>query len=70
MEFSLTLVIVLVLVFLGISAYFFLMIFYPEWVGITGPVARKNLDEHRENAVPDAPESKAESQDDTLKPSQ
>ncbi len=48
METSLAIVVVLVLVFLGIGSYFFLMIFYPEWVGITGPVAKKNLDEHRE----------------------
>lgn len=48
METSLAIVVVLVLVFLGIGAYFFLMIFYPEWVGITGPVAKKNLDEHRD----------------------
>ncbi len=48
METSLAIVVVLVLVFLGIGSYFFLMIFFPEWVGITGPVAKKNLDEHRE----------------------
>lgn len=36
---------------LGIGAYAFLAIFYPEWVGITGQVAQKNLDEHKEGSA-------------------
>ena len=65
METSLAIVVVLVLVFLGIGSYFFLMIFYPEWVGITGPVAKKNLDEHREDADP----NDSTTIDDSQKPS-
>lgn len=65
METSLAIVVVLVLVFLGIGAYFFLMIFYPEWVGITGPVAKKTLDEHRD----DGQVNDSTTIDDSQKPS-
>jgi len=45
--------ILLVLAFvvaLGFFFYIFLMIFYPEWVGITGKNAQKNLEDHKEGA--------------------
>lgn len=45
-----TIVIVLILVALGFGSYIFLMIFYPEWVGITGKAAHKTLSEHREGS--------------------
>lgn len=32
---------------LGLVGYLFLMIFYPEWVGITGKVARRNMKSHQ-----------------------
>ena len=35
------------------SAYFFLLIFYPEWIGITGKSAHKTLDEHKEGSHAD-----------------
>lgn len=43
-------VVVLILVALGFGAYLFLMIFYPEWVGITGRAARKTMSEHEEGS--------------------
>lgn len=45
--------IVLVLLFLGFGSYVFLMIFFPEWVGITGKEAMRTLREHQEGAVVD-----------------
>lgn len=39
------LVIIGVLVVLGLVSYFFLMIYFPEWVGITGPQTKKELEE-------------------------
>ncbi|NJL24132.1 MAG: hypothetical protein HC902_02425 [Calothrix sp. SM1_5_4] len=45
--------IILTLVFIGFFAYIFLMIFYPEWVGITGKAAHKTLDEHKEGSSVD-----------------
>ncbi len=39
---------------LGIAAYFFLMFFYPEWVGITGKTA---LDAQKAHRGGDAEES-------------
>jgi hypothetical protein len=30
-----------------IVVYFLLMFFYPEWVGITGKVAKKNEEAHK-----------------------
>lgn len=42
------------LIVICLAGYFFLMIFFSEWVGITGKVARKNLAEHQEGeAKPD-----------------
>lgn len=41
------------LVVLGLASYVFLMIFYPEWVGITGKSAHKTKDEHREGSQVD-----------------
>jgi hypothetical protein len=37
-------VIIFILIGLGILAYFFLMMFYPEWVGITGSETKKELE--------------------------
>ncbi len=45
-----TVVVVASLVVLGFVAYLFLMIFHPEWVGITGKRARQNLREHEEGS--------------------
>ena len=39
------LIIIFILFGLGIVAYFFLMMFYPEWVGITGSDTKKELEE-------------------------
>jgi hypothetical protein len=36
------------LVVASIFFYVFLMIFYPEWVGITGKNAKKFIDSHKE----------------------
>jgi hypothetical protein len=52
MEF-LAVVIVIFLVMAGFGGYLFLMIYYPEWVGITGDSARKTMDEHREGTSVD-----------------
>lgn len=41
------------LVAIGFASYLFLMIFYPEWVGITGKSALKTKDEHREGSAVD-----------------
>ena len=46
-------IIISILVFLGCSAYVFLMVYYPEWVGITGKSARQTIDEHREGSTVD-----------------
>lgn len=43
-------IIVIALVIICVAAYFFLMVFFPEWVGITGPAARKALREHEEGS--------------------
>jgi hypothetical protein len=39
------LIIIFILFGLGLVAYFFLMMFYPEWVGITGSDTKKELEE-------------------------
>lgn len=36
------------LVFIGIAAYIFLMFFYPEIVGISGPESKKAIAEENE----------------------
>ncbi len=41
------------LVAFGFASYIFLMIFFPEWVGITGKEALKNLAEHQEGSKVD-----------------
>lgn len=38
------------LVTFGFATYIFLMLFYPEWVGITGKEALKNISEHQEGS--------------------
>jgi hypothetical protein len=50
---ELSIVIVLLLVGLGFGGYLFLMLFYPEWVGITGDAARKTMAEHEEGSKAD-----------------
>lgn len=50
---SAIIILVLILVALGFGTYIFLMIFYPEWVGITGKEARKTLSEHEEGSQVD-----------------
>ena len=53
MEIPATVVVVLVLLFLGFGGYIFLMIFYPEWVGITGKEAKRTMSEHMEGSKVD-----------------
>ncbi|MES2770089.1 MAG: hypothetical protein V4596_13170 [Bdellovibrionota bacterium] len=36
-----------------IVVYFLLMFFYPEWVGITGKVAKKNEEAHKKGTKAD-----------------
>lgn len=50
MDMTATAIVVLVLVVLGFGSYIFLMIFYPEWVGITGKDALKNINDHQEGS--------------------
>ena len=38
------------LIVAGLASYLFLMIFFPEWVGITGKSAKRTLDEHVEGS--------------------
>jgi hypothetical protein len=45
--------IVLFLLFAGFGSYILLMIFFPEWVGITGKAAHKTMSEHQEGAKVD-----------------
>jgi hypothetical protein len=46
-------VLMLFLVFMGFGGYIFLMIFFPEWVGITGKSAHQTLSEHEEGSRAD-----------------
>lgn len=41
------------LVTFGFVTYVILMLFFPEWVGITGKEAKKTLAEHQEGAPVD-----------------
>lgn len=43
---TLVLIVVGLTIVLGLAGYLFLMIFFPEWVGITGKVARENMKSH------------------------
>jgi hypothetical protein len=47
-ESGLAIALIIFLVFVTTGAYFVLMFFYPEWVGITGKDAKKTLEEHKE----------------------
>lgn len=38
------------LIVISLLAYVVLMIFFPEWVGITGKSAKKTLEEHKEGS--------------------
>ena len=38
------LIVIFILFGLGLATYFFLMLFYPEWVGITGSETKKELE--------------------------
>jgi len=44
---------VVFLVVVTTAAYFYLLIYHPEWVGITGNSARKTLEEHKEGSTVD-----------------
>ena len=46
-------ILVLVLLGLGFGGYIFLMLFFPEWVGITGQSAKKTIAEHQEGSQAD-----------------
>ena len=37
----------------GFAVYIYLMLFHPEWVGITGKEAHKTMDEHKEGSQVD-----------------
>ena len=50
---ELAVILISALVVLGCASYFILMIFYPEWVGITGKAAHQTLAEHAEGSVVD-----------------
>ncbi|MGE0763695.1 MAG: hypothetical protein AB7N80_10495 [Bdellovibrionales bacterium] len=41
------------LIIMGFGSYLFLMIFFPEWVGITGPSAKKTIAEHQKGSQVD-----------------
>lgn len=49
MHFMIIYIVVGVIVFLTIS-YFFLMFFFPEWVGISGEDTRKTLEAHKDSS--------------------
>lgn len=42
-------IVVISLIAILTVGYFALMVFFPEWVGMSGKVAKKNRDEHKEN---------------------
>ncbi len=42
-----------VIIFLLTIGYFFLMFFYPEWVGMSGEDTRKTLETHRDEKSDD-----------------
>jgi hypothetical protein len=44
---------ILFLLFAGFGTYILLMIFFPEWVGITGKEALRTMSEHQEGSVAD-----------------
>ena len=47
-------VIFISLLIIGFAAYIFLLVFYPEWVGITGADAAKRMrEEHQEGSTVD-----------------
>jgi hypothetical protein len=50
---DITAIVVIILVSLGFGSYIFLMIFFPEWVGITGKSAKKTDKEHIEGSYAD-----------------
>jgi hypothetical protein len=41
------------LIFLLTMGYFFLMIFFPEWVGMSGEDTRKTMESHKEEKEED-----------------
>lgn len=42
---DMVLIVIFVVFGVGIAGYFFLMMFYPEWVGITGSETKKELEQ-------------------------
>lgn len=46
-------VLISILVVLGCASYFVLMIYFPEWVGITGKAAQQTMAEHAEGSQVD-----------------
>ncbi len=42
-----------VIIFLLTIGYFFLMFFYPEWVGMSGEDTRKTLETHKDEMTDD-----------------
>lgn len=58
---STMLVVIIMFVVLGIGGYVFLMIFYPEWVGITGSVAESHHREHQGDSTPEKPHQEPKS---------
>lgn len=47
---SIAAIVVVILIVLGLVSYFVLMLFFPEWVGITGKAAHKVNDAHVEGS--------------------
>jgi hypothetical protein len=50
---TLAVVMVVSLVVITSAAYGYLLLFHPEWIGITGKSAHKTLDEHKEGSKVD-----------------
>ena len=53
MDSTLIAILVIGLVTVSFGGYVYLMLFHPEWVGITGKSAHKTLDEHKEGSHTD-----------------
>ena len=53
MDSTLIAILVISLVTVSFGGYVYLMLFHPEWVGITGRSARKTQDEHVEGSKAD-----------------
>lgn len=41
--------IIIAFIFVLTMGYFFLMIFFPEWVGMSGDVTKKTMESHKDD---------------------